>query len=170
MSNSAVCSRTSTARKFIQTVVKGVQKTHQRIGPYVRKTALDFSIWLSEETTKTSVYFKLGTTFLSVFAESGIDGKANIQIVSIMINFISFFFIFLENEQVTGSFKARGAFNKICIIKEENEASGKNLSVTTASSGNHGQACVCKICMKCSQCNMSVKYRGHHYCIKYPAS
>mgnify|MGYP001551000227 FL=1 len=39
----------------------------------------------------------------------------------------------LESEQVTGSFKARGALNKVLALKPENKANG----LVTASSGNH---------------------------------
>jgi len=42
----------------------------------------------------------------------------------------------LENFQKTGSFKARGAFNKILYLDDKNRAKG----VVTASSGNHGAA------------------------------
>lgn len=42
----------------------------------------------------------------------------------------------LENEQVTGSFKARGAFNKTIILANEGVT-----SLITASTGNHGLAC-----------------------------
>lgn len=41
----------------------------------------------------------------------------------------------LENEQHTGSFKARGSMNKILSLDEEQRKSG----VVTASTGNHGQ-------------------------------
>lgn len=41
----------------------------------------------------------------------------------------------LENQQVTGSFKIRGATNKILLLTEEERARG----VVTASSGNHAQ-------------------------------
>lgn len=41
----------------------------------------------------------------------------------------------LENHQVTGSFKIRGATNKILLLTEEEKARG----VVTASSGNHAQ-------------------------------
>ncbi|MBT3285085.1 threonine/serine dehydratase [Candidatus Bathyarchaeota archaeon] len=41
----------------------------------------------------------------------------------------------LENQQVTGSFKIRGATNKILLLSEEERARG----VVTASSGNHAQ-------------------------------
>ena len=41
----------------------------------------------------------------------------------------------LENQQVTGSFKIRGATNKILLLSEEEKARG----VVTASSGNHAQ-------------------------------
>jgi threonine dehydratase len=41
----------------------------------------------------------------------------------------------LENYQVTGSFKIRGATNKILLLSEEKRARG----VVTASSGNHAQ-------------------------------
>jgi len=42
----------------------------------------------------------------------------------------------LENFQRTGSFKIRGAYNKISLLSEEE----KNAGVITASAGNHGQA------------------------------
>ena len=42
----------------------------------------------------------------------------------------------LENFQVTGSFKARGAFNKVLSLSEEEIKGG----CVTASSGNHGAA------------------------------
>ena len=42
----------------------------------------------------------------------------------------------LENFQVTGSFKIRGAFNKILSLSEEEKEKG----VVTASTGNHGVA------------------------------
>lgn len=43
-------------------------------------------------------------------------------------------FLKLENEQHTGSFKARGALNKLLYLKEKNS----NVSTITASTGNHG--------------------------------
>ncbi|MGB1252958.1 MAG: threonine/serine dehydratase [Candidatus Promineifilaceae bacterium] len=42
-----------------------------------------------------------------------------------------------ENLQLTGSFKARGALNKILSLSEAERA----LGIVTASSGNHGAAC-----------------------------
>ena len=42
-------------------------------------------------------------------------------------------FLKLESEQVTGSFKARGALNKVLALKPENKSNG----LVTASSGNH---------------------------------
>ena len=42
----------------------------------------------------------------------------------------------LENFQVTGSFKARGAFNKILSLSKKEKKDG----CVTASSGNHGAA------------------------------
>jgi len=42
----------------------------------------------------------------------------------------------LENFQVTGSFKIRGALNKLLSLSEEKKREG----ITTASSGNHGSA------------------------------
>ena len=53
--------RKATAKQFAQTVVEDVCKSRERIQQYVRKTPLEHSIWLSEEPSKTSVYFKLGT-------------------------------------------------------------------------------------------------------------
>ena len=46
-----------------------------------------------------------------------------------------------ESEQVTGSFKDRGANNKILKMKEEDESKLRT-GLTTASSGNHALACV----------------------------
>ncbi|MBV8163113.1 MAG: threonine/serine dehydratase [Candidatus Eremiobacteraeota bacterium] len=45
-------------------------------------------------------------------------------------------FLKLENLQVTGAFKARGAFNKLLTLSEEERRRG----YVTASSGNHGTA------------------------------
>ncbi len=45
-------------------------------------------------------------------------------------------FLKLENQQLTGSFKARGALNKMLALSDEERAPG----VITASSGNHGAA------------------------------
>ncbi len=42
----------------------------------------------------------------------------------------------LENTQITGSFKLRGALNKLLSLSEEE----KNKGIITASSGNHGMA------------------------------
>lgn len=42
----------------------------------------------------------------------------------------------LENQQVTGAFKARGAWNNIACLSEEERGRG----VVTCSSGNHGKA------------------------------
>ena len=43
----------------------------------------------------------------------------------------------LESSQITGSFKLRGAMNKMLALSEEERAAG----ILTASSGNHGAAC-----------------------------
>ena len=45
----------------------------------------------------------------------------------------------LENIQFSGSFKFRGAVNKLLSLTDEE----KNLGITTASSGNHGMAVAC---------------------------
>jgi threonine dehydratase len=71
----------------------------ERIGPYVRRTPLDPSLYFSERTG-ANVYLKL------------------------------------ENLQHTGSFKLRGAFNKLMSLTEEQRAAG----CIAASSGNHGAA------------------------------
>ena len=42
----------------------------------------------------------------------------------------------LENFQITGSFKARGALNKLTTLSPEE----RKIGVVTASSGNHGAA------------------------------
>ena len=45
-----------------------------------------------------------------------------------------------ESEQITGSFKLRGAFNKLLSLKELNDEVLKE--AITASTGNHGAATV----------------------------
>ncbi|XP_060587066.1 L-threonine ammonia-lyase-like [Ruditapes philippinarum] len=47
----------------------------------------------------------------------------------------------LESEQVTGSFKIRGAFNKILLLKDQ-EPEKLTKGIITASTGNHGIACM----------------------------
>ena len=47
-------------------------------------------------------------------------------------------FLKLESLQPTGSYKIRGAYNKCCHLKE---SLGEEVSIITASSGNHGLAC-----------------------------
>ncbi len=69
------------------------------IRPYIRKTPLEKSPFLSQEF-KGRIYLKL------------------------------------ENWQITGSFKLRGALNKILSLRPEE----KNAGIITASSGNHGAA------------------------------
>ncbi|EDV21099.1 uncharacterized protein TRIADDRAFT_60349 [Trichoplax adhaerens] len=58
-------------------------------------------------------------------------------------------FIKLESEQLTGAFKIRGAFNKCMLLKERAAASGQQVQVVTASTGNHAMACT--IAMKTTQ-------------------
>ena len=52
----------------------------------------------------------------------------------------------LENEQVTGSFKARGGGNKILSLTQAERDKG----LVTASTGNHG----------CGTCNMAQKFKA----------
>ncbi|XP_070541013.1 L-threonine ammonia-lyase-like [Ptychodera flava] len=47
----------------------------------------------------------------------------------------------LESEQVTGAFKARGAFNKLSILCNRSNSTIKERGLITSSSGNHGIAC-----------------------------
>jgi len=65
----------------------------------------------------------------------------------------------LESEQVTGSFKIRGAFNKLLLLVENNPET-RQKGVITASSGNHGLACVSENCefsvTSCPQVLMNV--------------
>ncbi|RMX47406.1 hypothetical protein pdam_00019333 [Pocillopora damicornis] len=49
-------------------------------------------------------------------------------------------YIKLESEQITGSFKLRGAFNKLLTLKESNDEVFLTNGVITASTGNHGAA------------------------------
>jgi threonine dehydratase len=46
----------------------------------------------------------------------------------------------LENLQVTGSFKIRGAANKLLQLAASSKKSGSTRGIITASAGNHGQA------------------------------
>lgn len=50
--------------------------------------------------------------------------------------------IFTESEQITGSFKLRGAFNKLLSLKESNDEVFLTQGAITASTGNHGAAAV----------------------------
>ncbi|OVE79826.1 hypothetical protein BVY01_01470, partial [bacterium I07] len=47
----------------------------------------------------------------------------------------------MENVQVTGSFKIRGAANKLLTLNKEI----KDRGIVTASSGNHGMAIACML-------------------------
>ena len=58
-----------------------------------------------------------------------------------IINCWNVCYCLLESEQLTGSFKVRGAFNKLLQLLETNPEIRKT-GVYTASSGNHGLACV----------------------------
>lgn len=79
-------------------ILKEILDAEKRIRPYVFKTPLFKSVYLSD-LIKGEVYFKL------------------------------------ESEQVTGSFKARGAMNKVLALTNEEKQKG----CLTASTGNHAQ-------------------------------
>lgn len=49
-------------------------------------------------------------------------------------------YIKCENLQLTGSFKLRGAFNKVCLLKEKSDNIAQKGAVS-ASTGNHALAC-----------------------------
>lgn len=78
---------------------RDVARAIGRIGQHIRKTPLEFSPFLSEETG-ARVHLKL------------------------------------ENQQESGSFKLRGAMNKLLVLDEEQRGRG----VICASTGNHGLA------------------------------
>ncbi|CAH3175755.1 unnamed protein product [Porites lobata] len=80
-----------------------ILRAADRIKPFVRRTPLEISYWLSEA------------------------GNARV-------------YVKLESEQTTGSFKLRGAFNKLLSLKESNDNSFLSKGVITASTGNHGAA------------------------------
>ncbi|XP_069137367.1 L-threonine ammonia-lyase-like [Argopecten irradians] len=67
-------------------------------------------------------------------------------------------YIKLESEQLTGSSKARGAFNKMLMIAEK-DPDVKQKGVITASSGNHGLGCLAA----CKRIGIPLKV----YCQKY---
>lgn len=77
--------------------LEAVREADKRIRPYIRRTPLEYSPFLSQETG-ASVYLKC------------------------------------EMLQMTGSFKLRGAANKLLSLSEQ----GYEGSVITASTGNHG--------------------------------
>jgi threonine dehydratase len=81
------------------TQTRAIEQAAERIGPYVRTTPLDHSLYLSQ---------LLGAEV----------------------------FLKLENVQHTGSFKVRGAMNKLLVLAPQQRQAG----VVTASSGNHGAA------------------------------
>lgn len=80
-------------------VYQWVEDANPRISPFIRKTPLEYSSYLSE-LTGAKVYLKL------------------------------------ENLQITGSFKARGALNKIFSLSKADLKKG----VVAASTGNHAAA------------------------------
>jgi len=80
-------------------ILQEIIKAELRIRPYILKTPLLLSTYLTSET-HSNVYLKL------------------------------------ESEQYTGSFKVRGATNKVMSLTGEEKQKG----VITASTGNHGQA------------------------------
>lgn len=88
--------------EFHKEIALNVQNANSRIKPFVRKTSLEYSLWLSAASS------------------------CNVHIKH-------------EQEQITNSFKARGATNKVRKICENKDALKK---IVTASSGNHGLACV----------------------------
>ena len=79
-------------------IFQEILDAEQRIRPYILKTPLFKSVYLSE-LIQGEVYFKL------------------------------------ESEQITGSFKARGAMNKVLSLNNEEKQKG----CITASTGNHAQ-------------------------------
>jgi len=60
----------------------------------------------------------------------------------------TYLFCYIESEQLTGSFKARGAFNKVLHLLKENP-DVKTRGVYTASTGNHGLGCVSVLYFLC---------------------
>jgi hypothetical protein len=60
MSGLTVEERKALAKKYLETSVVDVQKARDRIRPYVHKTALYRSLWLSDESTESNVYLKMG--------------------------------------------------------------------------------------------------------------
>jgi threonine dehydratase len=78
-------------------MIENIRQAADRIRPYVFRTPLLYSSWLSE-ITGGKIYLKM------------------------------------ESEQITGSFKARGAANKVLEVKSLSPDS----QVITASTGNHG--------------------------------
>lgn len=51
-------------------------------------------------------------------------------------------YVFTESEQITGSFKLRGAFNKLLSLKESKDEVFLTKGTITASTGNHAAATV----------------------------
>jgi threonine dehydratase len=86
-------------------------KAEQRIRKYLAPTPLVYSPYLSAKVNAN--------------LKSGSSNPCRV-------------FLKLESENVTGSFKVRGAFNKVLISKEK----GSALDFTTASTGNHAAAVV----------------------------
>ena len=48
----------------------------------------------------------------------------------------------MEHKQRTGSFKLRGAHSKLSLMAQQQQQQQQQTSIVTASTGNHGLACV----------------------------
>ena len=48
----------------------------------------------------------------------------------------------MEHRQRTGSFKLRGAHSKLSLMAQQQQQQQQQTSIVTASTGNHGLACV----------------------------
>lgn len=78
------------------------------------------------------------------------------------------FCIHLESEQITGSFKVRGAFNKLLSLKESKDEVFLTKGVITASSGNHGAATVCLMVFSLSKCIIVFMFQGESLSSIFP--
>jgi threonine dehydratase len=101
----------------MQPTLESIIAAHKRLSPHLLRTPLLYSDFYSDSLSEAS-------------------GKPTRVSTPVWFSYTGQVFLKLESEQLTGSFKARGAYNKVLLYSEARKA------FTTASSGNHAAGVV----------------------------